>query len=227
MLFANDGKAGLAMAIEHIPDIIVSDVMMPKMNGVELCKAIKENEATSHIPLVLLTALASEQDKIAGFEALADDYINKPFEPKILKVRIDNLLAIRSLMQQRLAADVCGVAPATQTADQGLGEKERKFLSRVDEVVESHLAETEFSAGRLYDKMAMSERLVQRKLKALTGRTPAEFIREKRLARASQLLTQGHYVGQIAEMVGFSSHTYFSTCFKARFSMSPSEFVKQ
>ncbi len=220
----HDGLKGLETARAEVPDIIISDVMMPNMDGFEFCAQVKQDEATCHIPVILLTALSTSKEKIKGFESLADEYLNKPFNRKELQARVQNLLTLRGLLQKQLSNPVVRkLKPEEQSP---VSDKDLKFLDGVSEVISKNLSDSEFSAKNLYYAMAMSERLLQRKLKALTGQTPAERIRENRLSKASELLSQGHYVGEISDMVGFSSHAYFSSCFKARYGVTPSAFGK-
>ena len=221
---AYDGQTGLTMARETLPDIIISDVMMPGMDGLTLCKTLKQDINTSHIPIILLTALASQSQKLEGLASLADEYLNKPFDKHQLRARIDNLLAIRRLLQNRFAQP--GAMACAAQAEQGLTEKDRDFLAKFNELVQANAHDCEFGAKDIYGLLAMSERLVQRKLKAFTGQTPVEHIREARLQLAAKLLGEGLMVSQIAEQAGFSSHAYFSNCFKARFGRPPSEFGK-
>ncbi|WP_164503482.1 ATP-binding protein [Pleionea sediminis] len=230
--FAFNGKEGLIKASKNIPDIIISDVMMPEMDGYEFCRTIKNNDETSHIPIILLTALSDSDSRIKGFENLADEFLTKPFNKHELVSRVENILAIRRILQTRLGNDIIyqtkeklsGPETNQDKANKVQSDKEQLFISKIETIVERHYTEESFSAKNLYSETAMSERQLQRKLKAISGLTPAEFIRAYRLKKSTELLIQGQPVGQVFEQVGFSSPTYFSNCFKAQYNMTPSEY---
>lgn len=217
---AENGAVGIQKAIERIPDLIVSDVMMPEKDGFELCETLKNDERTSHIPIVLLTARADVESRIAGLKRGADDYLAKPFEPAELQVRLENLLKLRRRLQQRYAGIPDLPAPS-QDPDLVL---EDAFLQKIRDVVEAHLSETDFEMPQLERAMGMSRSQVFRKVKALTGASPSVLIRNIRLHKAKALLQDhSHTIAEIAYEVGFSTPAYFSTMFLEAFGKTPSE----
>ncbi|WP_144391820.1 hybrid sensor histidine kinase/response regulator transcription factor [Pleionea sediminis] len=227
--FAHNGRQGIEKANDMIPDLIISDIMMPEMDGLEFCEKIKTANNTSHIPIVMLTALNSSDIRVKSYENLADDFLTKPFNKNELLARVKSLLDIRKLLQARLSNQIYFptlVEKSTQEQPKEIpkSDKELNFINQVEKVIEQHYANEDFSAKDLYSSVAMSERQLQRKLKAIAGVTPAEFIRAYRLKRSTLLLKKGMPVNQVSEAVGFSSPTYFTNCFKAQYSIKPSEF---
>lgn len=218
---AKDGREGLDMAIERVPDLIVSDVMMPSMDGFELCARIKKDERTSHIPVILLTARSTGESKIEGLEAGADDYVIKPFEMKELLARMRNLIEQRRQLRLRFNRQV-GLQPeeiATTSLDE-------RLLKKALAIIEENMGDPDFSVARFASKIAMSRVQLHRKIRALTGQSTSEFIRVVRLNRAAQLLKQQHdNVTQIAFLVGFNSSSYFSRSFYKHFGIAPSDYV--
>lgn len=220
---AVDGKDGLDKAIEQIPDLIVSDVMMPNMDGYEFCSHIKTNANTNHIPVILLTAKASQENKLEGLETGADDYLIKPFDENELKIRIRNLISIREKLQQKYQKDVWLKPKKSQ-----LNTVHQQFLDNLKEAVERNLDNPQFSVDDLGSEVAMSRSQVHRKLKAISDQSASAFIRNYRLYRAAELLSEGNSnVTEIAYLVGFSSQTYFSSSFQELFHCSPSEYRVQ
>lgn len=219
MTYAADGSEGLDMAATEIPDLVVCDVMLPGRDGFEVCHAIKTDDRTSHIPVILLTALADRADRLKGLKEKADDYLSKPFDEVELKQRIANLLDIRAVLQRRFARDL----RFDETAPAGLSQRDQLFLIKLARVTASHHADPQFDLSRLASAMAVSERNLQRKLHALVGLTPGEYLRAYRLQRAIERLRAGERPGDVAFAVGFSSQAYFSTCFRAQFGFPPSE----
>jgi DNA-binding response OmpR family regulator len=217
---AENGAAGIQKAIDRIPDIIISDVMMPEKDGLELCETLKNDERTSHIPIVLLTARADVESRMAGLRRGADDYLAKPFEPGELLVRLENLVKLRLRLQQRYAGMSELPAPSQ---DPDLA-PEDAFLGRIRDVVESRLSETEFDMPRLERALGMSRSQVFRKVKALTGASPSVLIRNIRLQKSRELLRNSTLtIAEIAYEVGFSTPAYFSTMFQEAFGKTPSE----
>nr|WP_256489807.1 response regulator [Pleionea sp. CnH1-48] len=219
-----DGAEGLAYAREYIPDLVISDVMMPEMDGFEFCQQLKSNETTSHIPMILLTALNDSESKIKGLRYLADDYLTKPFNKEELIVRLENILTIRKLLQSRVSNEMLQSKSSIITAHSSEDEAEQAFVLRIKAIVSENYQDTEFSPKSLYLAAAMSERQMQRKMKAVLGLTPVEFIRIYRLEKARELLVTKLPIADVAEQVGFASPTYFSQCFKAHFGVSPSAY---
>jgi DNA-binding response OmpR family regulator/anti-sigma regulatory factor (Ser/Thr protein kinase) len=216
---AIDGEEGLEQARNHIPDLIISDVMMPKMDGFELCNRIKTDENTSHIPIIMLTAKATSKDKIEGYETGADDYIMKPFDAAELKVRIKNIIEIRRKLQEKFSSDDFVIPKELSSIDE-------KFMKKVFQVINEHISEEEFSIEELGKEAAMSRKHLHRKLKALTSKSPSQFIRSIRLSKARRLIMEKRgTISEISFMVGFSSPIYFNKCFKEEFGYSPSKVI--
>ena len=220
---AIDGEAGLEQARELIPDLIISDVMMPKMGGIEFCEKIKTDELTSHIPVILLTAKADLESKLEGLETGADDYLTKPFETQELQIRIKNLIEQRELLRERFQKDSSLVPEGLN-----LSSMDEQFLEKASEIIRDHLTEQEFSVDILSNKIFMSRQHLNRKLKAITGRTAVQFIRIVRLKSAIQLLTgKQATIAEIAYQVGFGNTSHFSRVFQEEYSCSPSEYQEK
>jgi len=220
---ASDGEEGLQKAEEAIPDLIISDVMMPRMDGYELCKKLKTNKNTNHIPVILLTAKASRENKLEGLETGADDYLIKPFDGIELGFRIKNLIRIREQLQKKYQQEVW-----LKPKEIKISSIHQKFLEDLKEIVENNIDDDTFSVEIMGREIGMSRSQLHRKLKALTDQPPTTFIRNYRLHRAADLLKQetGN-VTEIAYQVGFSSQTYFTTCFQELFECSPSNYKSQ
>ncbi len=220
---AIDGIDGFEKAESTIPDLIVSDVMMPKMDGYDLCKKLKTDPKTNHIPVILLTAKAARENKLEGLELGADDYLVKPFDEEELKIRINNLIAIRQKLQHKFQHDLKLKPRAIQVPS-----VHQKFLDSLKEVVDNNLDNERFGVEDLGREAGMSRSQLHRKLKALTDQSATTFIRNYRLHRAAELLRQeAGNVTEIAFQVGFNSQTYFSSCFQELFGCSPSEWRKR
>ena len=223
LLSAENGKIGFETAITTIPDIIITDWMMPEMTGVELIQKLKTNEFTSHIPVIMLTAKAKHENKLEGLEIGADDYLTKPFNQEELFARIKNLVIQRRKLQELYLKKQLMEPGKVQVVS-----VEDKFLKRAKEVVENNISDCNFDVNTFYPQMNMSRMQLFRKLKALTNQSPSEFIRTIRLKRAHDLIKQSY--GNIAEVtyeVGFYNLSYFSKCFRELFGVNPSEFAKQ
>jgi signal transduction histidine kinase/DNA-binding response OmpR family regulator len=220
---AIDGKDGLKKATELTPDLVISDVMMPKVNGIELCRRLKNDERTSHIPVILLTAKTSEEDKLAGLESLADDYLGKPFQVRELMARTKNLIAIRKSLQGRFRGSV-----VVKPKDIEVSSMDQVFLEKLLAALEENLEDEDFGVEELSANLAMSRVHLHRKLQSLTNHTPSQFIRRFRLQRAMDLLKKNAgTVSEIAYSVGFSSPTYFSKCFVEEYGYPPREVKSQ
>ncbi len=216
---AVDGEDGLEQALNHIPDLIISDVMMPKMDGFELCNNLKTDEKTSHIPIIMLTAKATSEDKIEGYETGADDYIMKPFDAAELKVRINNLIEIRRKLQEKFSSDEFVIPKELNSIDE-------QFLNKVLKVINEHISEENFSIELLSKESAMSKEQIYKKLKALTGKSPSLFLRSIRLVKAKKMIKENkNTISEISYLVGFSSPAYFTKCFKEEFGNSPSDLL--
>lgn len=219
---ANDGIVGLDKATENIPDLILTDLMMPRMDGVEMCNKLKTDERTSHIPVIMLTAKAEEEDKLAGLETGADAYIIKPFSMKEVKLRVRKLIEQRNKLRDRFSREI-----TLEPKDIAVTSVDEKFLQNAMTVIEEHMDDNEFEVRKLQDEVGMSRMVLFRKLKALTGQTPSEFIRTIRLKRAAKLFEQNYgNVAQVAFEVGFNNLSYFAKCFKELFKVAPSDYGK-
>lgn len=217
---AADGEAGWQQVRAEMPDLVISDVMMPVMNGIELCKRIKTDEKTSHIPVILLTARGSVEHQVEGLETGADDYISKPFSMPVLQLRIHNLLEARRMMRERFCREIT-VEPSEITVTS----VDERFLQKAIKVVEEHMDDLEFGVAAFADAMYMDRKTLLVKLKAIVDQTPRDFVRILRLKRARQLLEQsGESVSEIAFQCGFSEVSNFSRSFKTQFGVSPTVF---
>jgi len=234
---AEDGQQALALTRAYCPDIIISDVMMPKMDGFELLATIRNDMAISHIPVVLLTAKGDQQSKLKGFSDLADDYITKPFDAQDLLMRIERLLAIRTLLQKRLnnmnLDPVVAKAPMdtkkevkTKYTIDDFPKKDQQFLIQFKELIEQGHQDPELTLTMISIQLAMSDRQLQRKLKAIIGISFSEILREHRLTQGCLLLDNGEQIAVIADQVGFGSSSYFVRCFKAKYGKTPNEYRK-
>ncbi len=217
---AVDGEDGLHRAIDKIPDLIISDVMMPKMDGFQFCERVKSDERTSHIPVILLTARATAESKIKGLELGADDYLIKPFDRTELQVRAKNLIEQRRKLRERFSRNI-----ALQPQEIAVTSYDEKFLQRAMAIIEQHLANPDFDVTILSRAIGMSRMQLHRKLYALTNQSTNKFIRSLRLKRAADLLNQKYgNVAQIAYEVGFNNPSYFAECFRKQFGKLPSEY---
>ena len=238
VLTASNGQEGLDLAIKYVPDVIISDVMMPIMDGMELCKSIKENIATSHIPVILLTAKDSIQDKEEGYEIGADSYLTKPFSAKLLTNRIRNILESRKMLAALISSKVQGTAQLKsgmmESSDKSVDETPLK-LSRLDEmflqkftrIVEENIANDKLDMAFMQNALGMSHSTLYRKVKGLTGLSGNELVRKIRLKRGYELMRDGCNVSEAAYSCGFNDVGYFRNCFKDEYGMSPSQFVKE
>jgi YesN/AraC family two-component response regulator len=215
---AADGKQGIEKAKTIIPDLIISDIMMPGADGYELCRVLKEDMNTSHIPIILLTAKASEENVIQGLETGADDYITKPFNTNILTARIKNLIDLRQQLQLKRRRQM-----TLQPVEIPVSSVEEKFYKELQGTIEKNLSDPGFNVEQMHKKLYMGRTSLYRKILALTGETPTQFIRSFRLQRAAQLFKANFgNVTEVAFAVGFSNTAYFSKCFKEKFHQSPS-----
>ncbi len=217
---AADGTSGLTMAKEHIPDLIVSDVMMPEIDGYELCETLKKDIATSHIPIILLTAKASVDSVVKGLDSHADDYITKPFNSKILLSRIKNLIELRRELQKTLQLQFLKVPDKIKVSS-----VDDLFLKKLRELIDKNLSDPDFRVDTLCEQLNMGRSTLFKKIKALTGEHPNQFILSYRLERGRQLLEENFgNTMDVAMDVGFNSSAYFAKCFKEKFGISPSSY---
>jgi signal transduction histidine kinase/DNA-binding response OmpR family regulator len=219
---AIDGEMGLEKAIKNIPDLVISDVMMPKMDGYQLCRKLKTDERTSHIPVILLTAKASMEDKLEGLETGADDFLIKPFDQQELLLRIKNLIHQRRKLQQLFAGNISSIG---ELSDISITSMDKIFIQKSIEVVEKNISDANFSMEQFGQGMNMSRMQLHRKMRALVDQSPGEFIRTIRLNWAAILLKEKTAnIAEIAYDVGFSNPSYFSECFRNQFGKLPSEY---
>jgi len=220
---AEDGKLGVEKATTGVPDLVISDIMMPGMDGIELCGRLKSDERTSHVPVILLTAKSTQRDKIEGLGEGADDYISKPFDMAELKARIRNLLDQREKLKQKYLGMV-----GLDWNQLSVTTLDEKFLKKITAVISERMHDSEFNVEGLQDEMAMSRVNLYRKLKALTGDTPSELIRTLRLKTAAVMLEKGdENITQISLNTGFSNSSFFAHVFKKEYGITPGEYRKQ
>ena len=218
-----DGEMGYAIAIEEVPDLIVSDLMMPKMNGNELCKALKQDERTAHIPFIMLTAKATEQDKVYGLTHGANDYITKPFNKRELFLKIQNLLTQRNQMQEKLRREL--ITHPKESTDV-VSEQER-FIRKLRNYILDHLDDSGMNVNSLSKEMGYSRIQLYRKVLGLTGLPTSDFIRQIRVHKAAELLhKKWGNVSEVAYAVGFNNLSYFTKSFKEVYKLTPSQFAK-
>ncbi len=235
ILQAADGEEGLQLAKSRIPDIIVSDIMMPKMNGIELTKHVKDDISTSHIPVILLTAKDSVEDKEEGYDSGADSYLTKPFSARLLQSRLQNILTNRRRLselilqrgQNSLTSDAVNTSAELPYSGSKLSRLDQVFIEKLNRVVNENISTTDLDMAFMTDKMAMSHSTFYRKVKALTGMTAKEYIRKLRLQHCVELLKSGDYnVTEAATMTGFNDLGHFREVFRKEFGIAPSDLLK-
>tara|TARA_R110001583_G_scaffold14966_5_gene62057 strand:- start:616 stop:2379 length:1764 start_codon:yes stop_codon:yes gene_type:complete len=220
---AENGKKGLEIANKLLPNIIVTDLLMPVMDGIELCNEIKSNKETSHIPVIMLTAKLSQESEIEGLKTGADAYIRKPFDIEILELKLDNISKNREKLRNQFKKEI-----TFHPKDVTVITLDEKFLQQAIEIVEKHMMNTDFNVEMLVKEMGLSRSNLYLKLKEITGLSSSEFIRNIRLKRAVQLFEKSDYsVKEIMYMAGFNTASYFAKCFKKQFGVIPSEYVRQ
>lgn len=220
---AENGEVGMRQAKKVLPDLIVSDVLMPKMNGLDLCKQIKSDLYTSHIPVILLTARSTEEHKISGYQSGADEYLSKPFNLDILLLRIDKLIEQQSHRKAEFAQKI-EVNPKEIT----ITSIDEQLIQKALDCIEKNMGNPDYSVLQFSLDMGMDRTVLYKKLQSITGLSPSEFLRSIRLKRAAQILVQGKYpVAEVAEMVGFNTPKYFSRYFREAFGMTPSQYVQK
>nr|WP_143404167.1 two-component regulator propeller domain-containing protein [Gaetbulibacter sp. 4G1] len=222
VITATNGAEGCQKAFEIIPDVIISDIMMPEMNGLELCKKIKLDNRTSHIPIILLTARGAHALKMEGFEYGADDYITKPFNIDVLNIRVMNLIENRRILRDIFRKEIL-----LKPKDVAINNVDEIFIEKVMKIIEENMPDPKFSVSLMASNIGMSHSVLYRKIMALTGQNINEFIKSVKLARASQLILDSDYsINEISDMTGFSNSKYFSTCFKKKYNVTPSSYKK-
>jgi len=221
LITAYDGKKGYEKAMEFLPNLIISDVMMPLSDGIELCGNLKSNELTRHIPIILLTAKSADESKIEGYKSGADLYVSKPFKLDVLKSQIEQLIATRKIL-----VDVFSKQIFLKPRDIAISSSDEKFLTRMNEVIDEYLSEADFDVTAMVEKMNLSHSTVLKKVKSLTNMSLVEFVKTHRLKRAAQILEKEHFqIAEVAYLVGFSDPKYFSKCFSKEFGKTPTEYV--
>lgn len=223
-LTASSGEDGLSLAFEQVPDLIICDVMMPGIDGFEVARKLREDDRTCHIPIVLLTAKGDKESRIKGWNENIDDYMSKPFDEAELTSRIRNILAIRNIVRRQLNISLqSGQLPEIPSITQ----QDQKFLDKLSRVIDKHFINPEFTRSFMASEMAVSERQLQRKLKALIDSNPMDFLRDYRLEKSAELLAQGKQVTSVAYDCGFSSSSHYTRCFKAKFGITPKQYQKK
>jgi DNA-binding response OmpR family regulator len=221
VVYARNGAEGLDRAVAEVPDLIISDVMMPEMDGIAFCSRVKADERTSHIPVILLTAKANMESRLEGLSIGADDYLIKPFDVGELQTRVQNLILQRQKLRERFSKEVVVLKPG----DIGLSSPDERFLEKVMHLVEAKIDDATFGLDDFQREMGMSRMQLHRKLKALTGQAPGEFVRLQRLTRAAQMLSHGHAnISEVCYATGFANLSYFAKCFKQQYGATPKEY---
>ena len=229
----SNGREALDAMEKDYYDLIISDIMMPGLRGDALCKQLKGDLNTSHIPVVLLTALANEQEMINGLQCGADDYLTKPFHLGVLMAKIESILANRERIKRWLTSVEDSHALPTDSSSttaiaQSIGPLDEQFITNVRSYVEQHMADTDFNVDNLCSQLCMSRTSVYNKIKALTDESPADYMRLIRLQQAARLLREQHYtVSEIAERTGFNDAKYFREVFKKYYHLSPSQYAQE
>ena len=222
---AIDGEHGFAKAQEYIPDVIISDVMMPRMNGLELTQRIREDERTSHIPVIILTARADDESRLTGLTHGADEYLSKPFLMEELQIRVHNILEQKRRLAEKLKDDLMLTTPLPEPGEPSMDEK---LILKFKSIIEDNLSNPSLSVEMLAEKMNLSRAHLFRKVKALINISPSEFINDLRLQRAAQMIrSRTDNVSQIGYAVGYNEQSYFSKRFRKKFGMSPKDYAKQ
>lgn len=223
IVLAENGEEGINKAIEHVPDIIVSDVMMPVKDGVDLTRTLKADERTSHVPIILLTARAGEENELKGLETGADEYMVKPFNNEILKVRVEKLIELRAQLRARYSQEV-----VLRPKDIAITSVDEVFLDKVQLIVDTHITKPDFTAELFSKEIGMSRMQLHRKIKALLGLSTSEFIRSQRLKMAAKLLGNHDInISEVGYSVGFNDPSYFAKCFKEAYGCTPTQYMAE
>ena len=235
---ASNGEEGVKLAKHEVPDLIISDIMMPKKDGFETTKELRSSDITSHIPIILLTALGDSENRIKGWQQKADEYLAKPFNTDELNTRIESLLEIRNILKRRFGETVfekkevddeikSNLRNRITIADKNKNQLQQEFIRLFNEQLEQNYSDASVSIGHLATELSMSERQFFRKLKSIVDMTPREYLRRYRLEKAKEQLKRGNTATNTAFDVGFSSQSYFAKCFKAQYGISPTEYTNQ
>lgn len=228
VLTASNGEEGLSVAINSVPDIIISDIMMPKMDGLEMCRKIKEDINLSHIPVVLLTAKDTLSDKSEGYKVGADSYITKPFTSELIKARVANLIFSRAQIARQYLKRLNNFSAPKVEEDSGFSPLDNKFLSKLSSYIEDNMSSETLDINNMASYMNVSVSSLYRKLKSLTGVSANDYVRKIKLRKAAEMLSSGKFnVSETAWNIGISSFSYFRQIFKEEFGCTPSEFKKK
>jgi signal transduction histidine kinase/ligand-binding sensor domain-containing protein/DNA-binding response OmpR family regulator len=237
ILTANDGLQGFNLAVAEVPDLIISDIMMPNKNGYQLTHELRHNPITNHIPIILLTARDDRESRLKGWYEQADEYLTKPFDVEELKIRLSNLLGIRNILKKRFSEIAFQTKNSfsekinlptisSETEKQSTEYLQTKFISQLNTIVEKHYLDSALSVSTIASDLAMSERQFLRKLKSIVDMTPIDYLRRFRIEKGRALLVQGKSASYATVEIGFTSQSYFGKCFKAQYGITPSQFKK-
>lgn len=209
-----------------MPDVVITDVLMSKMDGYELCRKVKNDVVLSHIPVVILTAKVTDQDKIVGYQEGADVYMTKPFNPELLQTVVDNLLTTRSKLRDMILSESGKTSDGTETEEVKLSAADRAFVDKLRQLIDNNISDSTLNINALSSEMCMSRASFFRKIKSLTGVTPNNFILIYRLNRAAEMIRSRDYrLNEVADLLGFSSQSHFSRCFKQHFGITPKDYA--
>ena len=223
LLMATNGQEGVDMAMKELPDLIICDVLMPGLSGFEVTGKLKSDFNTSHIPIILLTALNAPESHLEGVESGADAYITKPFSTKLLLARVFKLIEQRDKLREKFSSDLSMIRPVICTTD-----KDKEFTDKLTRIVEEQLDNPDFTVDDFASMMSLGRTIFYRKVRGVTGYTPKEYLRIMRMKKAAELLSTKKYtVSEVTYMVGINDPFYFSRCFKAQFGISPSSYQKR
>ncbi|MBT8292857.1 MAG: response regulator, partial [Eudoraea sp.] len=220
---AENGKTGIKKAVEIVPDLVISDIRMPLATGIELCNVLKADERTSHIPIILLTGNAGEEEELKGLQSGADDFVTKPFKLPLFERRVQNLIESRRALRSRYSQEI--ILKAKEIA---ITPTDEVFLNKVQKVLDEQLSDATFNAKMFASAVGMSRMQLHRKLTAITGLSTTEFIRSQRLKQAAQILkTSDATINEVAYTVGFNTPSYFIKCFRKIYKKTPAEFLQE
>lgn len=209
-----------------MPDVVITDVLMSKMDGYELCRKVKNDVVLSHIPVVILTAKVTDQDKIVGYQEGADVYMTKPFNPELLQTVVDNLLTTRSKLRDMILSESGKTSDGTETEEVKLSAADRAFVDKLCQLIDNNISDSTLNINALSSEMCMSRASFFRKIKSLTGVTPNNFILIYRLNRAAEMIrSRDSRLNEVADLLGFSSQSHFSRCFKQHFGITPKDYA--
>jgi signal transduction histidine kinase/DNA-binding response OmpR family regulator/ligand-binding sensor domain-containing protein len=220
-ILASRGREGVAMALKHMPDVVICDVMMPEMDGYQVTRILRNDSKTSHIPIILLTALDTKESRIKGWRENIDVYVTKPFDAQELLVKLQAIISVRRILQKKTQQSL---QPEGDTTTLDLSAQDLKFVNKLKQVISDEYRDPMFMRPQMASKMAVSERQLQRKVKALIDETPIGLLRAYRLEMAARQLQDGLQVGIVADQCGFSSLSYFASCFRKKYGMTPKKY---